>query len=148
MNLLGPISAAASKLAGAHIRAADDLITAISGAAGKIAGLYPKLPSKCRPTCLLAMSTSNAGGAQDLTQEEQILHHHSAMIKRDLEAYHAYSRSRKDWTYLFKKRLACFILAIHFYKSFSDSFRRTRWTFMPPPVTQAQTSPFAFIRYY
>jgi hypothetical protein len=52
------------------------------------------------------MSTSNSEQAQDLTQEEQILHHHAAMIKKDLEAYHAYSRSGREWKDLFKKSLA------------------------------------------
>jgi hypothetical protein len=65
---------------------------------------------------LLTMPTSNPG--RDLTQDEQILHHHAAMIKKDLEAYHAYSRSQSDWKDLFKNRLACFILAIHFYQPF------------------------------
>jgi hypothetical protein len=57
------------------------------------------------------MSTSNFGGAQDLTQEEQILHHHAALIKKDLEAYRAYSRSQEDWKDLFKSCLARFSLA-------------------------------------
>ena len=52
------------------------------------------------------MSTSNSEGVQNLTQEEQVLHHHAAMIKRDLEAYHAHPRSQEDWKGLFKSRLA------------------------------------------
>ena len=72
------------------------------------------------------MSTSGSGGAQDLTQEEQILHHHAAMLKKDLEAYHAYSRSQDDWKDLFKSRLASSILENHFYKPVSDLFRGHR----------------------
>ena len=74
------------------------------------------------------MSTSNSGGAQEskLAQEEQILHHHAAMIKKDLEAYRAYSRSQEDWKNLFKNRLARFIPAIHFYRPFSDLSRRNQ----------------------
>ena len=97
------------------------LLQPTSGVAG---GLHLKLLSKDRPACFpssLAMSTFSSGGAQDLIQEEQVLHHHAAMIKKDLEAYHAYSRSQEDWKDLFKNRLARFILAIHFYKPFSDS---------------------------
>lgn len=75
----------------------------------------PKLPSK-RFLCFFAMSIRNS---QDLTQEEQILHHHAAMIKKDLEAYHAYSRTEEDWKELFKNRLARLILIIYFYKPFS-----------------------------
>jgi hypothetical protein len=33
------------------------------------------------------MSTSNINATRDLTTEEQVLHHHAAIIKRDLEAY-------------------------------------------------------------
>jgi hypothetical protein len=48
---------------------------------------------------------------QDLIHEEQILHHHAAMIKKDLEAYHANSSSRtqEDWIDLFENHLARFI---------------------------------------
>ena len=60
--------------------------------------------------CLLAMSTSDSREAQNLTGEEQILHHHAAMVKKDLEAYKAISRSRRDWQKLFTDRLACLIL--------------------------------------
>jgi hypothetical protein len=59
------------------------------------------------------MPTYSSEGANNLTQDEKILHHHAAMIKKDLEAYHAYSRSQEDWKNLFKNRLARFILAIH-----------------------------------
>ena len=65
------------------------------------------------------MSTSNSGQVQDLTQEEQTLHHHAAMIKKDLETYHACSRSREEWNDLFKNCLARSLLAIHFYNPFS-----------------------------
>jgi len=113
--------------------------------------LYLKLLSKywftCFP-CLLAMSTSNSGGAQDLTQDEQILHHHAAIIKRDIEAYHAYSRSQEDWKDLFENHLARFILVTHIYKPFSDSFRQNQWTFLSRPLAETQTVPFIFTRYY
>jgi len=69
------------------------------------------------------MSTSKA---QDLTPDEQILHHHAAMVKRDLEAYHIYIRSKEDWRDLFIDHLACVILIIHFHKPFSDSSRRNQ----------------------
>ena len=67
----------------------------------------------CLP-CLLAMLTTNSGGAQelaDLAQEEQILHHYAAMVKKDLEVYHAYSWSQEYWKNLFKNCLAYFIPA-------------------------------------
>jgi len=54
------------------------------------------------------MSASNSGD-QNLTWDEQTLHHHAFMIKRDLEVYHALSRSEQDWKALFKDRLVCFI---------------------------------------
>jgi hypothetical protein len=74
------------------------------------------------------MSTSDFGGAQDLNQEEQTLHHHAAMVKKDLEAYRdrAYSRSQDDWKNLFKNLLARFILVIRFCKPFSDLSRRNQ----------------------
>ena len=74
------------------------------------------------------MSTSNSGGAQDLALEEQILHHHAAMIIKDLETYHdhAYSRTKNDWKNLFKSYLARFIPVIHFYRPFSDLSRRNQ----------------------
>ena len=72
------------------------------------------------------MVTSNSREAQELTQDEQILHHHAAMVKKDLEAYCAYSRDKEDWEYLFTDRLVCFILAIHFYQPFSDLSRQNR----------------------
>ena len=34
------------------------------------------------------MSTLNYAGAQNLTQEELVLHYYAAMVKRDLDAYH------------------------------------------------------------
>ncbi len=64
------------------------------------------------------MSTSNSGEAQDLTEDEIILHHHAAIVKKDVEAYHAHSSSENDWLDLFKDHLARFILIIHFYKPF------------------------------
>ena len=54
------------------------------------------------------MSASNSGD-QNLTQDEETLHHQAAMIKRDLEIYRALSRSEQDWKALFKDRLVCFI---------------------------------------
>jgi len=54
------------------------------------------------------MSASNSGD-QNLTEDERTLHHHAAMIKRDLEVYRALSRSEQDWKTLFKDRLVCFI---------------------------------------
>jgi hypothetical protein len=94
------------------------------------------------------MLTSISGGVQDLTQEEQILHHYAAMIKKDLDRYHAYSVSQEGWRDLFKNRLARIIPVIHFYKPFSDLSRQNRLTFMPMPVTGIQILPFAFIHYY
>jgi hypothetical protein len=64
------------------------------------------------------MSAYNSGRAQDLTQDEQVLHHHAAIIRKDLEAYHAYSRSEEDWRDLFKSHLACVIPMIYIYKPF------------------------------
>ena len=51
-----------------------------------------------------------------MIEEEQILHHHAAMVKRDLEAYRAYSRNMDDWKVLFKDHLVCFILGTYFYR--------------------------------
>ena len=51
------------------------------------------------------MSTSRAQG---LTEEELILHHHAAMVKKDTEAYQGYLRSEEDWVYLFRHHLVCF----------------------------------------
>lgn len=80
--------------------------------------MYLKLPinKSAFILCLLAMSTLNYGGAQDLTQEELVLHHYAAMVKRDLDAYHTKSRSQEDLVYLLKNHLARFVLLIHFYK--------------------------------
>ena len=69
------------------------------------------------------MLTPNAQGAQDLTQEEQILHHHAAVVEKDLEAYRAYSQSQGDWKKLFNEHLVHFILVTQFYRPFSDSYR-------------------------
>jgi hypothetical protein len=59
------------------------------------------------------MSTYSSEGVKDLTPDERILHHHAAILKKDLEAYHACSRSRDDWNDLFKIRLVRFILVIY-----------------------------------
>jgi hypothetical protein len=75
------------------------------------------------------MSASNSGGAQDLTQDKQVLHHHVAIIRKDLEAYHTYfrskdrDRSKEYWKDLFKSHLACVIPIIYFHKPFSSSSR-------------------------
>ena len=46
---------------------------------------------------LLAMSTLNSGEVQDLTQEKRILHHHAAMLKKDLDAsYESLEPKRLD----------------------------------------------------
>lgn len=115
-------------ISGTNIKTVDGL-TAIPGAGSSRRPVPEAAEINANPPaspCLLAMSTSNSGGVQELTQEEQILHHHAAMVKKDLEAYHAYSRSQDDWKDLFKSRLASFFLANHFYKSVSDSFRGHR----------------------
>jgi hypothetical protein len=65
-------------------------------------------------------------GAQDLTKEEQILHHHAAVIKKDLEAYHTYPRTQEGWNASFKNHLVLFILVIQFVQPFSDFPRRNR----------------------
>ncbi len=78
--------------------------------------------SACFPF-LLAMLTSDSGGAQDLTQNEQILHHYVAMVKKDAEAYCAYSRSRSGWEDLFKDHLASCTLIVPIRQPFSDLSR-------------------------
>jgi hypothetical protein len=87
-------------------------------AADKLAGhdLHRELPMRIKlprndPPSSLAMSTSNFGAARELTQDEQILHHHAAMVKKDLEAYRACSRSEEDWEDLFTNRLARLFLS-------------------------------------
>jgi hypothetical protein len=62
------------------------------------------------------MPTTNAEGAREFSDEEQILHHYAAMIKKDIEAYHACSRTQENWRQLFIGRLASIIFVIHFYK--------------------------------
>ncbi len=81
------------------------------------------LPGSAHFPFLLAMSTSDSGGAQNLTQDEQILHHYAAMVKKDAEAYHAYSRSRRSWEDLFKDHLASCTLVVPICQPFSDSSR-------------------------
>jgi hypothetical protein len=56
------------------------------------------------------MSTSDSREALDLTGDEQILHHHAAMVKKDLEAYNTIFRSRRDWQNLFTDRAARLVL--------------------------------------
>jgi hypothetical protein len=96
------------------------------------------------------MSTSVSAGAQDLTEEEQILHHYAAVVKRDLETYRAFptSMSQKDWEDLFKDHLVRFILAIRFFMPFSDLSRAKRCAFMPTPSKVVQKLPFVFMRCY
>src|SRR5712691_7175466 len=110
-----------------------------------------RLPSKTLFPCLLTMLISNSVEAQNLTDDEQILHHYAAMVKEDLEAYRVYptTKSQNDWEGIFKRHLARLIHSICFYKPFSDSSRKSRWTFMPTYVTdsEAQTPPSAFIRF-
>lgn len=74
------------------------------------------------------MSISNSGGSQNLTEDEQILHHYAAMFKEDLEAYRAYptKRTQDEWEDRFRHHLVRLIHPIRFYKPFSDSFRKSR----------------------
>jgi hypothetical protein len=72
------------------------------------------------------MSTLNFEGAPDLAQNKQILHHHVAMVRKDLEAYHTHSEGQEVWRDLFKNHLASFILAIYFYMPFSDLSRENQ----------------------
>lgn len=59
------------------------------------------------------MSTSKP----NLTQDEQTLHHHAAMLRKNLEAYHACTpRDEAAWRKEFKSRLVFRSLAIHFVK--------------------------------
>ena len=101
------------------------------------------------PACilfLLAMSKSNSeGGAHDLTEEEQILHHQVAMIKKDLEVYCAYPSSQEDWNNQFRDHLARPILLPCFYRPFLDPSRQNQWIFLLMPAKQIL---FMFIRYY
>ena len=53
-------------------------------------------------------ASNNSGVASYLTLDEQILHHHVAKIKKDVEAYRACSRSPEDWRDLFTNHLARF----------------------------------------
>jgi hypothetical protein len=70
-----------------------------------------------------------------MTQDEQILHHYAAVVKNDLEAYKAHSRSQEDWEDLFRNHLACFIL-VTIYKEFSDLYRRNHSKFITRPMTK------------
>ena len=46
----------------------------------------------------------------DLTQDEQILHHHVARLKQNLEAYHACTdRDEETWTKVFSALLVFFL---------------------------------------
>jgi hypothetical protein len=66
------------------------------------------------------MLASNSGGSQDLTPDEQILHHHAAMIQKDIEAYCAYPGGEKSWKKRFKDHLVRFILVPHFDRPFTQ----------------------------
>ena len=47
----------------------------------------------------------------DLTQDEQILHHHAAVVRQNLEVYHACAlRDEATWTKLFRALLVFFLL--------------------------------------
>jgi len=98
------------------------------------------------------MSISNSGEAQNLTDDEQILHHYTAMVKEDLEAYRVYptNKSQNDWEGIFKHHLAHLIHSIYSYKPFSDLSRKSHWTFMPTYVAdlEAQAPPSAYICFY
>jgi hypothetical protein len=83
------------------------------------------------------MSTSNSRGAWNLTEDEQILHHHAATLKNDLETYRAYSRSTQDWKDLFKDHLVRFILIIRFHEPFSDSSQRKSMNFYAEANTRS-----------
>ena len=62
------------------------------------------------------MSTSNFRGTPDLTQDEQILHHHAAMVKKDLDAYRAESGGNDDWNAVFINHLVRFCIKMDFYE--------------------------------
>jgi hypothetical protein len=93
------------------------------------------LPPKLLPAALgfqsytpfsLAMSTSNFSATQDLTQEEQTLHHYAAMVKEDLKAYCASDAPTLGviWQVAFRVHLV--FLAIHCYNQSSYSFRKNQ----------------------
>jgi hypothetical protein len=65
------------------------------------------------------MSTSKSKEAQSLTWDEQILHHHTAMIKTYLEAYYANPQDQ-DWNNVFGNSLVHLIYLIYFHRPFSD----------------------------
>jgi hypothetical protein len=65
------------------------------------------------------MSTSE----HNLTQDEQILHHGAAMLKKDLAAYHScVLRDETAWKDKFQKLLVFCILAINVYYLSQVSF--------------------------
>ena len=66
------------------------------------------------------MSTSNFRGTRDLTQDELILHHHAAMVKKDLDACHADSGSNDDWNDVFINHLVRFCIEMYFYEPILD----------------------------
>ena len=72
------------------------------------------------------LTPNSEEGAHNLTEEEQILHHQVAMLKKDLEVYHAYPSSQEDWNNIFKDHLAHFILITHFYGPFLDPSRQSQ----------------------
>ena len=76
---------------------------------------------------LLTMSTSNF---ENLSKTEQILYHYAAMVKKDLDEYHADSRREQDWVDVFKDHLVHFIFAIYFYKVFSDLSGQNQYAFI------------------
>jgi hypothetical protein len=94
------------------------------------------------------MLTSNSRGTQDLTQDKQILHHHAAMVKKDLDAYYADARSNDNWNGIFINHLVHFCIAINFYELISDSCRIIPYSFIELPIRKTQTFPSNFIYYY
>jgi hypothetical protein len=69
------------------------------------------------------MSTPKSKEAQGLTQDEQILYHYVAMIKKDLEAYCKNPQGQDNWNNVFVNCLVCLYL-IHFHRPFSDYLER------------------------
>jgi hypothetical protein len=65
------------------------------------------------------MSTPKSEEAQGLTQDEQILYHYAAMIKKDLEVYCKNPQGQDNWNNVFANCLVC-LYPIHFYRPFLD----------------------------
>jgi hypothetical protein len=56
----------------------------------------PRIRSRASSPFSLAMSTPKLGEIQALSQEEQVLHHYAAMVKKDLERYHKSTPGEKQ----------------------------------------------------